>query len=662
MSPSLRQEAQSDDPLFNLLWSVIDMLNLSVPLAPKNPGGPLLVLIIGRISTEHQNIENIEASYRYVEQFLRETYEGPLDVKLLGEQASGMLTTRASIREAEELIAEGKVDLVISEDLGRIYRNPRHQYNFVQNAVDMRTRVICLGDNLDTSDENWEVVMGAATLRHGLFIPDTRRRVRRTATHSFHKGGLVQKIRYGYRKLTQEEAATGRFGPKDLRIAKRPECSPDISQIRDQVIGGTPYTAIAEWLESEGVEPGPYVKCARWTDRLVKDLLRDPILSGTRTFRDTIYEPIFRTGHHRRRRNLEPETEYCSELAHMSRQEQEELWKAMDRRAARYGDPSQRQNNRRNVARSRSIWPGQAATCGACGGLMYYAGKSLRCQNSMVGALDPCWNHVQVPAVLTRQRMVDWLMDHVEQSPTYRRLLVEATWNLWTRVHGRRDSLQAATKRKVQALESQAENLAKAIAQGGRLDVLLKELAVVQAARDDACAKQIEQHTQSEDGESPHSMEQLDVQLKAALNKLVSTSFEVADLLRRVLPEFVIWPAQALDSTQVRPRARFRLRLSSLIPDANNGHSELADVHGVLDLFEPPQHVAHLKACVAARREAPQPTLRDIARRLHINYMTVKRALDYARRMDRHGLVEPYRELRAQPEKAARWGRRKIRS
>ena len=114
----------------------------NVPLIPRDPNGKLVVVVIGRISTPDQDKENIDASYRVVKKYLAD-----------------------------------------------IYRNPRHQYNFVQDAVDAGTRVICIGDNLDTADENWEVSMGTAALRHGLFIPDTRRRIRRTATDSFHKGG-----------------------------------------------------------------------------------------------------------------------------------------------------------------------------------------------------------------------------------------------------------------------------------------------------------------------------------------------------------------------------------------------------------------------------------------------------------------------------------------
>jgi len=224
------------------------MIPTSAPLRPKNPGGKLSVVAIGRISTPYQNEENIEASYRYIREHLARIYDGPLNLKLLGEQGSGMLTDRASIREAEALVASGKVDVVMAEDLARVCRNPRHQYDFVQNAVDMGTRVICPGDNLDTADENWEITMGAAALRHGLCIPDTRRRVRRTATHSFHNGGMVQKIRYGYRKLTEQEAASGQFGPAGLRIARVPECTPVIREMMDRVMRGETYSAVADSL------------------------------------------------------------------------------------------------------------------------------------------------------------------------------------------------------------------------------------------------------------------------------------------------------------------------------------------------------------------------------------------------------------------------------
>ncbi|MDZ4819683.1 MAG: hypothetical protein SGJ20_11995, partial [Planctomycetota bacterium] len=237
------------------------MLETAAPLSPRDSAKGLCVLIIGRISTEHQDIENIEASYRYVEAHLRRCYHEPMRIKHLGERASGMLVDRATIREAE--------------DLSRIFRNPRHQYNFVQDAVDSGTRLIAIADNLDTADPNWELMLGAATLRHGLLVSDTRRRVRRTATHSFHRGGMVMKVKYGYRKLTDEEAQSGHFGPPGLMIAKRPECTPVIRQMIDRVHRGEYYIAVCDWLTGEGIETPPYSKRAGWTGHCVKDLLAD---------------------------------------------------------------------------------------------------------------------------------------------------------------------------------------------------------------------------------------------------------------------------------------------------------------------------------------------------------------------------------------------------
>ena len=62
------------------------MLQDSSPLRPRSPGGKLFVVAIGRISTVHQNHENIEASYRYVREYLGKVYDGPIDLRLLGEQ------------------------------------------------------------------------------------------------------------------------------------------------------------------------------------------------------------------------------------------------------------------------------------------------------------------------------------------------------------------------------------------------------------------------------------------------------------------------------------------------------------------------------------------------------------------------------------------------
>ena len=91
------------------------MIDKFTPLVPKNPEGPLMVLVLGRVSTPHQDIKNIEASYEDVERFPKSIHDGPTEIKHLGEQGSGMLVDRASIMEAEREIETGNWDLVLKE-------------------------------------------------------------------------------------------------------------------------------------------------------------------------------------------------------------------------------------------------------------------------------------------------------------------------------------------------------------------------------------------------------------------------------------------------------------------------------------------------------------------------------------------------------------------
>ena len=57
------------------------MLSIQMPLTTKHADGVLRVLAIGRVSTLTQDVENINASYRQVEDLLRKSYQGPMHIK-----------------------------------------------------------------------------------------------------------------------------------------------------------------------------------------------------------------------------------------------------------------------------------------------------------------------------------------------------------------------------------------------------------------------------------------------------------------------------------------------------------------------------------------------------------------------------------------------------
>jgi len=197
-----------------------------------------------------------------------------------------MVADRRTIREAEDMIADGKVDLILVEDVGRIYRDPRHLIAFVNDVVDAGVRLVSINDALDFADgDDWETTLTIAMVRHGFAAVDARKRVNRMATYAFNRGGDVKKIRFGYRKLSKAEADSGQFGPVGLRIAKRSECTPVIRHMRDMVLAGSTYEQVADWLNIQGIKPGPYAKRPDWNGKLVIQLLRYPLLHGERETR-----------------------------------------------------------------------------------------------------------------------------------------------------------------------------------------------------------------------------------------------------------------------------------------------------------------------------------------------------------------------------------------
>jgi site-specific DNA recombinase len=635
-----------------------------IPLVPKNPDGVLRVLMIGRVSTIHQNVSNIDAGYNYAEDILktRYGYQGLMEVKHFGERGSGMRTDRATIMEAAEEIASGKWDIVLMEDISKPYRNPRWIYAFVQDAVDECVRVIAPGDALDSADDNWEVNLGAAALRHGLHIPDTRRRVRRTATYSFHGGGMVQKARFGYRKLTKEEAQSGNFGPKDLRIAKLPECTSIIREMKDRVMAGAFYRAIADWLNGEEIRPGHYVTMGKWTGRLVIDYLRNPILSGTRTFRDVIHDPIFRTGKHRRRKNPKPETEYYPELAHLTREEHAALLRVMDERAAQQSGPAPGPNHPlSNKPRARVLWPAQHLRCAICGGRMYQYDNCLQCCNAHGRGDKACWNHVQVSVRQIRAKAVAVLFQHCSQVPKFRETIVDAAWREWQRQRQQSHRSQVVTDQEIKQLEKEAENLARAIAKGGELEWLVSELKRVDAALQAARKRQTQELKNAVVQHQIGSREEIEARLESALRELVNTSYDFAVLMRRMIPEFVIQPVQTVDG-YVRPRGKLTISPAAFAdPMAGRGVyvPQPGDVSLVLDLFDSPGYILHMDACLAEKAKNRRLSVKKIGLSLGINFMIVKRAFDYARRMRDKGWLAPYKELTARPESVPRWKQRR---
>ena len=257
--------------------------------------------------------------------------------------------------------------------------------------------------------------------------------------------------------------------------------------------------------------------------------------------------------------------------------------------------------------------------------------------------------------------MLAVVIGHCDRVPEFRRALLDAAW-AELEASQRRQSRTARTRDdEIAELEKRAANLAQAIGRGGPLESLVTQLTEVDRDLKDARRRRSEPAADESAGPTLTSRADLDRHLEAALRLLAGTSFDFGDLMRRILPVFHILPVQSLINGQVRPRARFVLRLSGLQdrpaptsdPAARDG-----DVTGTIDLFDPPLYIRAIAACVAAKQADPTMGVKRIAARTGITQMVVAQALACAERMTAEGLSEPYRELTEPPASASRWRRR----
>lgn len=133
------------------------------------------------------------------------------------------------------------------------------------------------------------------------------------------------------------------------------------------------------------------------------------------------------------------------------------------------------------------------------------------------------------------------------------------------------------------------------------------------------------------------------------------SSRELASVLRKLITRFVIRPVQGLTGSQVYPRAELTVSFNAW---AQPGESVPTPISVALDLFRYPAHIVNLSRIIAAKRAHPKDSLHALADWIDdpsVNYMTIKRALDYARQMKLEGLTDPFRVLTAKPDRAARW-------
>lgn len=202
------------------------------------------------------------------------------------DNVSGMHFNREGIDKIYEAVETGGIDAVLVKDLSRLGRHRTQTALFIDYLRENNVRVLSATENIDTFNENDDLIIGFKGLVNDFYARDGSRRVR-TGYRQKQKDGIVLIAPFGY------------FKDKNTRrVVIVEETAETVRLIFTLYTGGRGLKAIAKQLNEQGRKTPAMVqmellnkrlpntqdgilKKYLWDATMVKRILENEIYTGT---------------------------------------------------------------------------------------------------------------------------------------------------------------------------------------------------------------------------------------------------------------------------------------------------------------------------------------------------------------------------------------------
>jgi site-specific DNA recombinase len=605
---------------------------------PKN-GEFYKAVGVGRISTLHQDGRSLDDQAALYREWMLQNYGENFEMSLIQGTGSGEDLTRPELLELWDRVDEGDIDVVVTEDLGRISRRIEAS-RFCEVAEDTSTRVVAINDHVDTADPNWRMSSMFASLRHETYNRDTSSRIRRTLRNRFTQGDVVQSLPYGYVKP--------RARASDQECSKLPEAEHIYDEVFRRLEDGQTFAQVADWLNWEGIPTGVACKARTWSGTLLATVVRNPILKGVRqrNRRQTIR--INRTGKHR----TQPAPaemlleRYVPHLAFIEAERYDRVIRLLAERGKKYQRAdSVRNDPRAGIPKKQTRWPGQQLRCGVCGRQFVWGGHGRKDRLMCNGARGhQCWNSMTVDGPALARTTADEVRKQIEMLPDFDVTWIQKLQEETTELSGRNDGQVRELETELSKVELEVKNLVDFICSGAqksesvatRLLSAEKRQAEIQDAID-ALKRQRPREV------NLPSMVELRRVARESFADLSVESREFSELIRKVVDDFYVLPFQLIGGGHPQPICTFKLNLSTLLAGSDPQvlrQIRCLNINGIVDLTSAPQYERIRNEVVRMQKEGMLQ--RAIAAQLNVTQPAVQHAIALQKKMEVTGLKSPW--------------------
>lgn len=231
------------------------------------------------------------------------------------DNVSGMHFDRDGIEKICEAVEQNQIDAVIVKDLSRLGRHRTQTAVFIDYLKKHDVRVISVTENIDTSNENDDLVIGMKQIINDMYAKDASRKIRSTYRQK-QKEGIVLIPPFGC------------FKDKNTRqVVIVEEAADTVRLIFKLYLDGYGFKQIAKKLNADGVHTPAYYqqtllgknvphtwpqisKQQLWISTTIKRILENEFYAGTLICHKTRTDKINKTF-----RFIPPEEQYRHENA-----------------------------------------------------------------------------------------------------------------------------------------------------------------------------------------------------------------------------------------------------------------------------------------------------------------------------------------------------------
>lgn len=280
-----KQPIGADDPTARSLSFTIDTKGANQPPFKELTVRTRIVAAYLRYSDDQQKATSIDDQLRMCHETLARhgitsSHGSGVDFTLADVAITGGkkgINKRVQYAELRKLVRDGKVDVVVCDQLCRLARDAAEALDFFDEMKASGVRLIT-SDGFDSDAPTSQLLFGIKAVFAQFFLEETRHRVKRGMNGGFKRGAMVTAIPYGYKIDFEKSGVEGHccwmIDPFEAEVVK------DVFQHRKD---GASLNQIAAILNARNI-PTSRVKSdgskVYWGSSTVWQMLQNPIYKG----------------------------------------------------------------------------------------------------------------------------------------------------------------------------------------------------------------------------------------------------------------------------------------------------------------------------------------------------------------------------------------------